>query len=121
MKTVLIVDDDKSVLAVVKRQLADASRVLTASDAREGLETICLENPDLVLLDLSLPDMSGGFVFRAARHAVPGLPVALVTGAADLDEVERALHGGARACLVKPFTGEELKTFVAGCLDGAAA
>lgn len=121
MKTVLVVDDDGSVLNVVRRQLEGAYRVLTAADARTALETICVENPDLVLLDLALPDMGGGFVLRAARHAIPGLPVALVTGAADLDEVERTLKNGARACLLKPFSGEELKGFVAGCLEAAPA
>ncbi|MBI3566186.1 MAG: response regulator [Elusimicrobia bacterium] len=114
MKTVLVVDDDKTLLGIMARQLGAAYRVLTADDARSALDAICTQSPDLVLLDLCLPGVSGGFILRAARHAVPGLPIALVTGAADLDEVERTLKNGARGCLLKPFSSEELLDFVDG-------
>ncbi len=112
MKTVLIVDDDRAVLNVVSRQLSDTYRVLVAEDARGALETICAQKPDLVLLDLSLQGMHGGFILRAARRAVPDLPVALVTGADDPDEVEQSLANGAQGCLLKPFSDAELRRFV---------
>lgn len=112
MKTILIVDDDRAVLNVVSRQLADRYRVLTAEDAQGALDTICNDRPDLVLLDLSLHGTSGGFILRAAHRVSPELPVALVTGAADPGEVEHSLANGAQGCLLKPFSDAELQRFV---------
>ncbi len=112
MKTILIVDDDRAVLNIISRQLSDRFRVLTAEDAQGALDTICNDRPDLVLLDLSLPGMRGGFILRAAQRAAPGLPIALVTGAADLDEVHSSLINGAQGLLLKPFSNGELQTFV---------
>lgn len=112
MKTVLIVDDDAAVREAASRHLSGRYQVVIAADAHAALETICVDGPDLVLLDLALPGVGGPFILRAARRAAPGLPVALVTGGADLDEIDRCLRGGATGCLLKPFTREELLRFV---------
>lgn len=114
MKTLLVVDDDEDVRIIVSRRLAGRYQVMTAPDACAALEAISYSRPDLVLLDLTMPGLSGSALLRALRRAAPDVPVVVVTGGQDLDAVARTLAGGASGCLLKPFSGEELDRFVDG-------
>ena len=103
---VLVVDDDFMVAKLHSRFLATqpAFRVVgVAHNGADALTAVGTLRPDLVLLDVHLPDMSGLEVLREARSRHPEVEVILITAAHELDVVRRAWQGGALSYLVKPF------------------
>lgn len=115
---VLVVDDDFMVARIHTRYLATVDgfhvvdTVHTGTDALSALER---HHPDLMLLDVYLPDMTGIDVLRRARQDYPDVDVIVVTAARELDTVREAMQGGAVSYLIKPFEyealGERLKHF----------
>jgi DNA-binding response OmpR family regulator len=116
---VLVVDDDPIVCELVKRVLERwKHRVLTAGDGAEGLRVLFAERPDLVVLDVDLPDMDGWRVLGRIRELAE-VPVLMLTAKGqELDKV-RALRGGADDYLTKPFGSEELPARVEALLRRA--
>ena len=105
---VLVVDDDFMV-ARIHRGYVDkvpGFRVLgEAHTGAEALRSVQAQRPDLVLLDIYLPDRSGLDVLRELRSSAAVAPdVIVVTAARDVDTVRAAMHGGVANYLVKPFT-----------------
>lgn len=105
-KTILVIDDEPGIVEIVRVNLAaEGYRVLVAYDGVAGLEAIRDEHPDLVILDVMMPHMSGWEVLRhiEADLATAGLPVIMLTvKASDLDVV-RGLEQGAVEYITKPF------------------
>ena len=96
------------------------SHLVFAADGLSGLEAIDAHNPDVVLLDLRLPDIEGWEVLEwiRARRSMEELPVLIVTAyGADGDE-KRAYAAGANGYLPKPFGPESLRRAVADLLGG---
>jgi PAS domain S-box-containing protein len=111
---VLVVDDEPLVREVVCRMLEDSGYVaLAAADGPSALELLGARAVDAVVLDLSMPGMSGVQVLAAIRAERPALPVIVVSGA----ERDRADAVGASSFLAKPFHFDEL----AAALDAALA
>ena len=108
---VVIVDDDFAV-AHVNRAFVDAQPgfvvVAEAHTGADALAAISLHRPQLVLLDVYLPDLGGLDVLRRLRAEGDDLEVIAVTAARDLDTVRRARLLGVRHYLVKPFSGASL-------------
>lgn len=106
---VLVVDDDELVRELVVGVLRQAGYVaLPAADAREADACATLHAVDLLLTDLALPDGSG---LELAAHLVarrPGLPVLLMTGAAEDVSACEGMAGAQVDLLAKPFTPDEL-------------
>jgi response regulator of citrate/malate metabolism len=106
---VLVVDDDFAVAAVHRAYLesmAEFTVVAEAHSARQALRAAEELSPDLVLLDIHLPDMSGLEVLQRLR-ARPGgqdLDVIAITAAREVDTVRAAMAGGVAHYLIKPFT-----------------
>jgi response regulator of citrate/malate metabolism len=103
---VLIVDDDFMVAKVHAGFVAalDGFRVIgTASTGAQALAEAARLSPDLVLLDVYLPDMTGLEVLRRLRAAGPAADVIVISAARDVDSIRAALHGGVLHYLVKPF------------------
>jgi DNA-binding response OmpR family regulator len=101
--TILVVDDDEPILHLMRSLLRQYSfRSLTASSGRQALETIQAEVPDLILLDLGLPDMSGEELLEKI-HRISGrsIPVLILSGH-QLSEEEWS-QAGAAGALQKPF------------------
>lgn len=109
---VLVVDDDPINLQVAANHLTAAGHgVWTAVDGADALEIIrSEEKPDLVLLDIIMPGMSGHEVCRAIRenHAPPALPVVMLTAAGHTESLVAGFAAGANDYLTKPFSGQEL-------------
>ncbi|GIV64024.1 MAG: ATPase [Bellilinea sp.] len=110
-QTVLIVDDDPAVLETHRRIVAQTGRhVLTAPNGRRGLELAIAERPDLILLDLMMPEMDG-FTVLEALHSRPetrSIPVIILTGRQlNEDEIERCNRGVARILSKGMFTQME--------------
>lgn len=107
-RTILIVDDEPAILTLITHRLEhEGLRVLTAADGPSALERICVDAPDLVVLDLMLPGMSGLEVLRQMRR-FSTIPVILLS--ARNDEVDRVvgLEMGADDYVTKPFSVREL-------------
>ena len=110
--TILVADDDVEILALVTRNLRrmDAT-ILEASDGEEALKIARREKPDLVVLDVMMPGMSGWEVCRAIREdaGLNGTGVIMLTGIGErLNEMTSPLYG-ADDHLDKPFDFEELE------------
>jgi response regulator of citrate/malate metabolism len=117
---VLIVDDDFMVAKVHAGFVAalDGFEVVgTASTGAAALEEVQRLRPDLVLLDVYLPDMTGLEVLRRLRAEGPPVDVVVISAARDVDSIRSALHGGVLHYLVKPF---DRRTFEARLRDYAA-
>ena len=106
MITVLVVDDDFMVANIHERFVARTEGFEVVGSARTGAEALALTaelDPDLVLLDVHLPDMSGLDVLASLRAGGSEAGVVMVTAERGADAVRTALHGGAMQYLVKPF------------------
>ena len=107
-RTILVVDDEPTLRETLAEALeSEGHRVVTAADGREALVQFRAERPDLVLLDLMLPELSGIEVCRIIR-AESGVPIIMLTAKdAELDKVV-GLELGADDYVTKPFSLREL-------------
>lgn len=113
MPTLLIVDDEPNVVYSLKKRLkSDSLDVITASTAREGIEMVIERNPDAVLLDVRLPDMSGLDAFEVIREHDSRLPVIVITAHATTETAIEAMKRGAFEYLLKPLDLPELREIV---------
>ncbi|HUB06833.1 MAG TPA: response regulator transcription factor [Myxococcales bacterium] len=122
MPRVLVVDDEKDLRGLLEYNLTQAGfTVTTAQDGREALAKIKAAAPDLVILDLLLPDIPGTEVLKQVKRERPDLPVLMLT--AKGEEVDRlvGLELGADDYVVKPFSVRELVLRVRAILRRADA
>ena len=110
-KTVVIVDDEPAMVDMLTTFLTmKGFQVHGAYTGMAGLDAIEREQPDVVLLDLMLPDIDGFEVCRRlrSRPAYASLPVVIISARAETEAVERAMGTGANAYMVKPLRFPEL-------------
>ena len=101
--SVLVVDDDEEVCRVMGRLLGRIGcRVRQATSGKEGLDLVDAETPDLILLDLMMPDMNGPQFLVEMRKAHPALPVVIVTGYPDSELMKEAARHAPVMLLAKP-------------------
>ena len=107
-RTILVVDDEPTIREALSDALeADGFRVVSAADGREALTRFRAERPDLVLLDLMLPELSGVEVCRIIR-AESGVPIVMLTAKdSEVDKIV-GLELGADDYVTKPFSVREL-------------
>jgi two-component system nitrogen regulation response regulator GlnG len=121
MAHLLLIDDDPVLIPEQVRQAfpAPAHRVEVAGTAAAGLESICARPPDVILLDLRLPDQSGLEVYREIRHIDARIPVIFVTIAKTADAAIEAMKQGAYDYLFKPLDLNHLRRVVGEALEVA--
>ncbi len=108
MTTVAVVEDDPHIRAAVSRGLTERGHVvLGASTGLGALAEIVEQRPDLVVLDLGLPDIDGLELLRMLR-AVSAVPVIVATARDDEREIIRTLDAGADEYVVKPYSAHQL-------------
>jgi DNA-binding response OmpR family regulator len=116
MTCVVIVEDEQRIRELMARVLADQGYdVETTSNAMDGLQAVVKANPDLVILDMGLPDLDGSELLKMIR-AVSGVPVIVATARSEDRDVIRTLDAGADDYLIKPFSIEQLEARVRAVL-----
>jgi two-component system phosphate regulon response regulator PhoB len=123
MPTILVVDDEPNIIELVRITLEDDRvRIVVAADGEEALTVAHLERPDLILLDVNLPDLSGLEVCRRLRAEARtrDTKIVMLTAAAQRDDVERGRAAGADDYLTKPFSPVRLLTLVDTLVPEAA-
>jgi two-component system, OmpR family, KDP operon response regulator KdpE len=119
MAEVLLVEDDARIRGALLRALSGLGHGVSAvGTAMAGLEEIVRVRPDVVVLDLGLPDLDGVELLRMLR-AVSDVPVIVATARSDEAEAIRTLRSGADDHLVKPFTADQLDARIAAVLRRA--
>jgi DNA-binding response OmpR family regulator len=109
-KTVLIVEDEEAVRELEKFILEQQGyQVMEARDGLEGLAKAEFRKPDLILLDLMMPDVSGGRMFDEMKNhpATAGIPIVVVTGKPDAHEIFDDQIGPDNV-IMKPFEADTL-------------
>ena len=113
MRDVLVVDDDFMVAEIHRRFVERVDGFRVVGVARTGGEALTAAHelgPDLILLDVYLPDMTGLEVLQRLRADGDRVGVIMITAARELDTVSGALDGGAADYLIKPFEFDQLQT-----------
>lgn len=107
MNKILAIDDEQDLLSVIKRYFSLLGyEVITACNGKEGIEKIYL-NPDIILLDISMPEMDGYETCKLIRESVQ-CPILFLTARNELKDKVHGFEIGADDYIVKPFELEEL-------------
>ncbi len=123
MLTILIADDEAHIVDLVRVTLEDDRvRVVDAPDGATALLLAAELEPELIFLDVNLPDLSGLDVCRRLRREprLAGARIVMLTAAAQQDDITRGLAAGASQYLTKPFSPVRLLSIVEGLLPRAA-
>ncbi len=123
MTKILIVDDEKRIVDIVKAYLErEGYEISAAYDGKAALETVSRWSPDLVILDLMLPQVSGWDVCRALRtDTATTIPIIILTARDDVTDKIIGLELGADDYVTKPFDPKELVSRVKAVLRRTAA
>ncbi|MHB1208803.1 MAG: response regulator transcription factor [Acidimicrobiales bacterium] len=109
MARVLVIDDDKSLLRALRLGLkAGGHEVLTAETGESGITQTALHSPDVVILDIGLPDMDGSVVCERIRQW-SDVPIIILSATGTENRKIAALNGGANDYVTKPFSMGELE------------
>ncbi|MCD6352194.1 MAG: response regulator [Armatimonadetes bacterium] len=118
MSKVLVIEDRPDVAELIEVVLEEEGfDVAVAYDGKSGLEKFREDRPDLVLLDLILPDIHGFDVFQQMQAIDAEVPIVMLTGQARLSDRRTGIELGAEEYLVKPFASDELVKKVRAILD----
>ncbi|MDE7245484.1 MAG: response regulator transcription factor [Oscillospiraceae bacterium] len=130
-KTVLIVEDEKSIVDILQYNLKKEYKILTAYDGEAGLNAALNQKPDIILLDVMLPKIDGFEVCRVLREKGHNVPVIILTAREEEDDKVKGLELGADDYITKPFSIREVMARVKANIrrttamspggDGAAA
>lgn len=119
---ILVVDDEQAVRESLRRSLRfNGYEVLTANDGLEAVETVRAENPELLILDIMMPNMDGLEVCRTLRSEGWDRPILVLTARDGVSDRVAGLDAGADDYLPKPFALEELLARVRSLVRRASA
>jgi DNA-binding NtrC family response regulator len=101
--TLVVIDDDNAVLNVFRRLFGENYQVVTAQTGEEGLAAVVKSNPDVVIIDVGLPDESGLETFERIHRTDPRIPILVISASENSDTTIEAIKLGAFEYLVKPL------------------
>jgi len=120
IKTILLVEDDSGLQKYLRELFIDNGyAVRIAADGVEALNQLKKNLPDIMILDLGLPNMSGESVCLEARKEYPELPVIILTAKDSISDIVAGLNLGAEDYMTKPFVADELLARIKARLRGA--
>ena len=120
MKKILIIDDDKTFRIILKETLIkEGYFMLEANSGEKGLELVKSEHPDLVITDFQMPGMTGLDVLQSIIKMKTGIPVIMITGFSDTENIIKAIQMGAFDYLEKPVNPSVLKSAIKIALNSA--
>ncbi|GGD74661.1 response regulator transcription factor [Paenibacillus nasutitermitis] len=106
---ILVIDDDEKITSLLRRSLAfEGYEVVTANNGLEGLKIMLTSDPNLLILDVMMPQVDGWEVCRRVREGGSTVPILMLTAKDDIQDRVKGLDTGADDYLVKPFALEEL-------------
>ncbi|MBI5624428.1 MAG: response regulator [Elusimicrobia bacterium] len=117
---ILIVDDEEDIRRTLALLLGDDYEVLCAGGGEEALRTLAREQPEVMLLDITMPGLSGLDVLAVKAEAAPKTTVVMLTSKADIEFAQRALQLGAVSYVTKPFDHDFLREEIARILKAAS-
>lgn len=125
LHTVVVIEDEESIREYIKDILLENNySVYAAGDGTDGIKLIHKYQPDLIVLDLGLPNISGEAVILEIRKKYPDMPIIILTARDAVTDVIKGLDLGADDYMTKPFVGDELVARVKARLrnkEGASA
>lgn len=109
-KRILIVEDEQALVKGLKLQLEDSYDVLMAMDGKQGLDMATTHLPDLILMDITMPEMDGLEVLKRLKedNATATIPVILLTAKVEVENIYRGYKIGADYYITKPFSTTQL-------------
>ena len=119
-RVILVADDDEDILTLVSFRFDRAGfEVVTAIDGEQALDLILARHPDLAVLDVRMPKLTGIDVIRQVRanEAVSDLPMVLLSAGVEDENIARGLEAGADDYMKKPFNPQELLARVENILE----
>jgi two-component system nitrogen regulation response regulator GlnG len=118
MAVALVVDDDPMILHRFKRELEGSDvQLITAQSAKEGLIAVREHQPDVTVLDVMLPDLSGLESYRQIRDVDPQLPVIFITTSSESSTAIEAMSLGAYDYLLKPLDSSKLRALLLRAIE----
>jgi DNA-binding response OmpR family regulator len=118
---ILVVDDETDVVLIIKTALqAEGFDVVSATNGPDALDEARETTPDLVVLDVMMPGMTGFDVLRElkANEKTAKVPVIMLTGVSDRKKIQEALSSGIEYYVVKPFDFDDLLAKIRQALEG---
>jgi CheY-like chemotaxis protein len=118
-RTLLLVDDAPENIDLLKGILRDNYKFKAATSGKKALQVVAKSPPDLIVLDVMMPEMDGYAVCQQlkANSTTAAIPILFVTGQVDPAEVAKGLALGARAYIIKPIDPAQLLTTIAAHLS----
>lgn len=111
---VLLVEDDPLTRHIVSHSLKENYAMISACDAHEAVADYLLHAPDVVFLDIGLPDVNGFSVLDQLMTVDPDAFIVMFSSSSYPENVEKALNAGAKGFIAKPFKKEALQNYIQG-------
>jgi DNA-binding response OmpR family regulator len=112
----LVADEDPTMLWLLRRALTDDFEVTVAENGQRAVDLARTTDPDIVLLDLSMPVLDGLGACEQIRAVLPRVPIVIVSGQTAERSVLDAFAAGATDYVVKPFSPSQLRARLQACL-----
>ena len=118
MHKILVIDDELDVCNTLVKILSNEGYQMNASqNAKQGLELLESESPELILLDIMMPEIDGIEALRRIREVDKDIPVIMITGYGDLSTARESMKLGAFDYITKPFDLNFLKAIIRDALE----
>lgn len=118
---VLVVDDEPDVVMIIKTTLqAEGYDVVSANNGKDALEEAFETRPDLIVLDVMMPGMTGFDVLKElkANESTATVPIVMLTGVSEKSKIQEAIQSGIDYYVVKPFDFDDLLSKIKQALEG---
>lgn len=112
---VLLIEDDRTTRRFVASSLAGHCELIEAADASAGISSYNTFRPDIVLMDIELPDGNGQTLLNWITHNDPAAFIVMFSGHSDTDNVMESIESGAKGFISKPFDVSKMLHFISIC------